>query len=119
MADSFQNHKAPILHRRVWGRKKYCWKICPYSTNAIDNRIPDAEKTIHTVTSGAMELDVKRGHDGTSFVCTDPSCSFFLGTATTPINIPIRSFKVVSGEYIPDFKNFEQMPCSGVQFWEF
>lgn len=119
MANSLTNQKAPKLNRKVWGRKKWCLRICPYSTSAIDDRIPIVEKTIHTVTSGAMELCIRNGHGQAGFKCVDPGCSFFLGTATTPISIDIRHFTISGGEYIPNFKTELQIPCSGTQFFEY
>ena len=64
----------------------HCYKICPYgeqSESHNDFRIPLIEKTNHTNTEGKMII-TSRG-----WICTDDECSFFLGTATTPI-IQIR-----------------------------
>lgn len=118
MSESIPNQKAPILPRKVWGRKKYCWRICPYAVNAVDTRIPDVEKSVHTVTSGAMELCI-RTRDQSGFKCTDPNCSFFLGTATTSITLTTKSFTISGGEYVRNFKQELQTPCSGVQFFEY
>lgn len=119
MAHSVKNFKAPRLNRRVWGRKKWCHRICPYATNAVDTRIPDIEKSVHTTTSGAMELDIRRGHDGRGWVCTDPNCSFFLGTATTSISMSLRNFTITaSGSYEPAFLTELITPCSGTRFFE-
>jgi len=119
VAESIKNQKAPVLNRRPKGIKRHCLRICPFAVNAVDTRIPTAQKTIHTVTSGAMRFDLIRGHDGRAFVCDDPNCSFFLGTATSGINLELRNTVIISGSYQVQIINEMQMPCSGTKFWEY
>ena len=112
--------KAPVLNRKVWGTKRYSYRICPYCDCDITGRIPDGERTPHPTTSGYMALDIRDGHDGAGWRCDDPNCPYFKGTATTSIWVQTMSVSVngQTGEYTftPDK---EEMPlCSGIPFWE-
>jgi len=76
------------------------WRLCPYSTDSEDLRIPDGEKSDHTTTEGKMVI----GRGGT-FICYDDLCSFYTGTATTPIywkRYDACSQTVVSGTATPE-----------------
>ena len=112
--------KAPVLRRNVKGIKRYNWRRCPYSTADVTNRIPVGEKTEHTVTDGKMQLSIPKGHDSVGWVCKDPNCSFYLGTATTSIKVPISrtSIDYTTGEYTITADYIEQPICSGTFFWE-
>ena len=58
-----------------------CYRLCPYSVEAeADTRIPEIEKTSHPNTDGKMIIV----HGG-FFTCFDDACSYYTGTATTPI----------------------------------
>lgn len=111
---------APKLHRQRSGKVRYCWRLCPYCTGDTTNRIPDIEKTIHTVTSGAMSMDIRGGHDQVGFVCLDPGCSFFLGTATTEVIMEnrIQNLDRSTGEYTITIESNPIPICSGTHFWE-
>ena len=112
--------KAPVLNRRVQGKVRYKWRTCPYSDCDQSGRIPDGERVPHPVTSGFMALDIRKGYDGLGWRCDDPNCSYFLGTATTPISIPQRKTVInyTTGEYTVTTEFFETPMCSGVKFWE-
>lgn len=112
--------KAPIVRRKIQGKVKYSWRRCPYSVGDITGRIPDAEKSIHYTTSGYMSLDIKGGHDLEGFVCLDPNCSFFRGTATTPITITgyNQTVNSTTGRYTIEEIPIEIPVCSGTHFWE-
>lgn len=111
--------KAPVLNRRVQGRKRYCWRICPYSINDASNRIPSSERSEHTVTSGKMTMDIRGGHRRAGWVCEDPNCSYFLGSATTAIEIYENKVTISGGDYrIEKITHFSPL-CSGIQFWEY
>jgi hypothetical protein len=112
--------KAPYIRRTTQGRTKYSWRRCPYAIGDISNRIPDIEKSIHYTTSGHMSLDVRGGHDLEGFVCLDPNCSFFKGTATTKITLTCYNQKVNSttGEYTIEEIPIDVPICSGTHFWE-
>ena len=112
--------KSPIVTREVRNIGRYCWRKCPYSTIDNSNRIPIVERTPHYVTSGNMDPDIRDGHDNFGFVCKDPGCSFYLGTATTPITIKVRNLCVDSGTgyYKVDFIDVVVPICSGTHFWE-
>jgi hypothetical protein len=112
------NCKAPVLNRKIWGRKLWGYRICPYATQDSSGRIPDAEKSNHITTSGAMALHTVDGHNQT-FLCTDNNCSFYTGTATTSIILYSRVQSVVSGtSYQIDIIETPITPCSGVRFYE-
>lgn len=114
--------RAPILRKNIQGKKSYCWRLCPYSTaDNFSNRIPSLEKTAHTVTSGQMSLDVRGGHDNVGFVCLDPGCPFFLGTAVTPVIMQVTTVSGInyqSGEYTMQTQAVPIPICSGTHFWE-
>lgn len=116
------SQRAPILRRNVQGKRKYCWRICPYSTaDDFSNRIPASEQTVHLVTSGHMALEIRGGHDNVGFVCLDPGCPFYLGTATTPVVMQVTTvsgINQVTGEYTMQTHNVEIPICSGTRFWE-
>ena len=116
MADSIKNQKAPVLRRKPQSVNRHCMRICPYAVNSVDPRVPIAQKTVHTVTSGAMRFDLVNGHDGRIFVCDDPNCSFFLATATSGIDLELRNTVIVSGSYQVQVLSYMNMPCSGVKF---
>jgi hypothetical protein len=110
--------KAPNLRRKAWGRKRYCWRRCPYSTNDVSERIPEGERTDHTTTSGYMTLDSRGSRWG--WVCEDPNCSYFLGTASTAIEIPVNKTTISGGQHYIITQEMHEVPlCSGVQFWEY
>lgn len=112
--------QAPLLNRRIQSIKRYLWRCCPYAINDGTNRVPLGERTEHTLTSGAMAMEIRGGHDDIGFVCQDPNCSFFKGTATTQVMIETRSQQVnqVTGEYTI-IVGQEPIPvCSGTYFWE-
>jgi hypothetical protein len=120
MAISVKNQKAPVLNKTVDGINKYCWRICPYSTADGTDRIPDVEQTIHYTTSGRMSLAVTEGHGQVGFICRDPNCSYYLGTASTAINIDVRVPSItVSGEYIITASSVPIPMCSGHWFFEY
>jgi hypothetical protein len=110
--------KAPVLNRKAHGRKRYCWRICPYASNDVSGRIPEVERAEHTTTSGKMTFDTRGGHMRAGWVCEDPACPYFLGTAVTAINI-YENKVVISGADYTIQKVPHPVPlCSGVQFWE-
>jgi len=111
--------KAPVLNRRVQGRKRYCWRICPYATNDLSDRIPDVERADHVVTSGQMAMDIRGGHHRAGWVCEDPSCPFFLGTAVTPIQIYENKIVISGADYTVQKIPHDTPLCSGIQFWEY
>jgi len=112
--------KAPILGRDVKSTKRYSWRRCPYSTQDLTNRIPAGEKTDHSVTNGKMKLSIRNGHDGVGWVCEDPNCPYYLGTATTSIKIAFSKTQVnrETGEYTIVHDYYENPICSGSYFWE-
>lgn len=113
--------KAPYINRRIQGTKRYKHKVCPYSLCDQTERIPLTEKAEHTVTSGAMSLDIRGGHGRAGWRCDDPNCPYFLGTATTPVIIKQRVTKVdqTTGKYTVEIVDHEvPIGCSGIKFWE-
>jgi len=112
--------KAPVLRRNIQGIKRYSWRICPFATNDASNRIPITERTVHTTTSGRMKLSIRAGHEGVGWVCEDPACSYYLGTATTEVKIPYSRVEVnrETGEYTINHEYYSQPICSGIYFWE-
>jgi hypothetical protein len=112
--------KAPVLRRRVQGTVRYTWRCCPYATNDSSNRIPEAERANHPVTEGRMKLSIRAGHDAVGWVCEDPNCPYYLGTAITPIQIPYSRIEVnrETGEYKVHHEYIEQVMCPGTFFWE-
>lgn len=112
--------KAPLLNRRIQGTKRYRWRLCPYYTEDASNRIPLTERRPHPTTSGHMKMSVRSGHDGVGWVCEDPNCSYFLGTATTTVKIPYSRVEInrETGEYTVNHEFHEQPICSGTFFWE-
>lgn len=121
MIISIKNIKAPILHRIPKGQVKYCFRKCPYSTEDYTNRIPSNERTLHPVTSGNMSLKIKDGHDRAGFICLDPNCSYYLGTATTELTtlIEIPIVDRITGEYTISGTIIPIPLCSGTHFFEF
>lgn len=114
-------NRPPYINRRIQGTKRYKHRTCPYSLCDQTNRIPLAEKTEHTVTSGNMTLDIRGGHGQLGWRCDDPNCSYFLGTAVTPIIIKERKIKInqTTGEYTVELIDHEvPIGCSGIKFWE-
>ena len=111
--------KAPVLPRSVKGRKRYSWRCCPYSTGDASNRIPEGERAAHTVTSGYMAMDIRGGHRRDGWVCEDPNCPYFLGTAVTPIQIYENKITISGGDYFVTKIPHDSALCSGVQFWEY
>lgn len=112
---------APYINRRIQKTKRYKHRICPYSTCDQTNRIPANEKTNHIITSGYMALDIRGGHDRLGYRCDDPNCSYYLGTASTPIIIGVRKMTLdrVTGKYDVIIENQEvPIGCSGIKFWE-
>lgn len=102
----------------VQGKKTQCWRICPYAESDNSDRIPGSQKSIHTTTSGQMVFDIRGGHGRLGWTCLDPNCSYFLGDATTAIEIPIRTTTISGGQYYVN-TTFKPAPlCSGIPFWE-
>lgn len=120
MAISVKNQKAPVLGRTIDGINKYCYRYCPYSTADSTNRIPSGERSIHYTTSGRMSLEIPEGHGQVGFICRDPNCSYYLGTASTAINIDVRVPTItVSGEYQITVSSIPVPMCSGHWFFEY
>jgi hypothetical protein len=68
-----------------------------------------------------MALDIRGGHDRLGWRCDDPNCSYFLGTATTPIIIGARKMTInrTTGKYDVVIEDYEvPIGCSGIKFWE-
>ena len=114
------NCKAPILRRTTRGKRTYCWRKCPYSTEDSTNRIPNNQKSTHYTTSGRMAPSIRDGHDRNGWVCLDDNCSFFTGIATSGIEISIKNVSVnqSTGEYTITEDFILNMPCSGARFFE-
>jgi len=118
---SVKNQRAPLLNKKVRSpnQGRYCWRICPYSTEDITSRTILSDKSIHTTTSGRMTIDVRAGHDGTGWVCLDPACSYFLGTAVSGIAVDARVQQITaSGGYQVLIVPIQMGVCSGTQFFE-
>lgn len=114
-------NRAPILTRRIQGTKRYCWRICPYASNDTSGRIPNGERAVHPVTSGAMSMDIRDGHDGVGWRCDDDNCPYFKGLATTAVTVTTQecSINYSTGEYTYTPKVIElPVGCSGTRFWE-
>ena len=112
--------KAPIWNIPPTKLGTYKWRCCPYSTSDATDRVPDGEKALHPVTSGWMSMDIRGGHDNVGFVCLDPYCPFFLGTASTPVIMKVRVQKLnrETGQYWVEIEEHEIPVCSGTYFWE-
>jgi hypothetical protein len=121
MSISVKNIKAPVLRRISKGKVNYCFRKCPYSTDDYTNRVPTGERTIHTVTSGNMSLKIKDGHDRAGFICLDPNCSYYLGTAVTELTtlVEIPNVNRTTGEYTVSGMNIPIPLCSGTHFFEY
>jgi hypothetical protein len=66
--------------------KGHLFKLCPYSTQSTshgDTRIPEIEKTDHTMYDGRMTTSIRGNKVG--YRCNDPSCSYYTGFAVTEI----------------------------------
>lgn len=107
----------PKLRKRKNRAQGYSYRICPYSTCDITNRVPSGEKTIHYTTSGYMRMDAADGHN-IGFVCMDPNCSYYLGTATTPVNLLLRNTVISGNQYHVELIPYEVPMCSGTWFFE-
>jgi hypothetical protein len=83
----------------VKARTAKTWKYCPYSTQITnyngDTRVPEIEKVYHNETDGRMHSYSISGVMG--WACADNDCPFFLGTATTEIQLSGRKFVPSSG----------------------
>jgi hypothetical protein len=112
--------KAPVLKRKIQGTTRYNWKVCPFSTVDQSGRIPSNQKSIHTTTSGRMRLSIRDGYDGVGWVCDDPKCSYYLGTAHTPATMVVKnvSVNITTGEYTITPETVTIPMCSGTWFWE-
>ena len=113
--------KAPVLRRRIQGRKRYKWRICPYADCDDTNRIPVGERAPHPTTSGAMTLDIRDGHDAMGWRCDDDNCPYYKGNATTAIWVQTMTTAVnrTTGEYTFTPGQVEmEVGCSGTRFWE-
>ena len=112
--------KAPILKRDVKGTKRYGWRICPYSSNDSSARVPASERAYHPITKGKMKMSIRSGHDGVGWVCEDPNCPYYLGTATTEILIPYTTVEIdrSTGEYTVTPRASRNPICPGTFFWE-
>lgn len=109
---------APKIQREI--RKGYTWRSCPYSTRDLSNRVPSGERTPHLVTSGYMSMDIHDGHGAIGFTCLDPTCPYYLGTATTVLDMKVRNQTLnrQTGEYIIETINIPIPVCTGTYFWE-
>lgn len=98
---------------------RYKYRCCPYATSDCSNRVPAIERTPHVVTSGNMSLDTRDGHGGMGFTCLDPTCPFYLGTATTVLTMDIRNTRITSsGNLVVDIIPVPIAICSGTHFFE-
>lgn len=112
------NCKAPVVRRKIWGRRLCCYKLCPYSTSDYSNRIPAIERSEHYTTSGAMAYETVDGHNHV-YMCLDDNCSFYKGTATTPIQLSLREqYITTSGTYNITEVVTSVTPCNGTRFYE-
>lgn len=109
-------------HLRIRPKREFhTWRICPYSTcDTVTGKVPTAEQSIHTTTSGYMKTHVKSGHDGLGFICLDNACSFFQGTATTEVVMQIRNQTLdrLTNSYSVSLIDVPIPVCSGTRFFE-
>jgi len=112
--------RAPKIIKTYIGRKgKYEHRLCPYSTQDVTGRIPDAERTDHLDTQGRMDLVSGPTGVGSAYKCNSNYCSFYLGTAVTELNQSINDLTISGGHYIYSEILEPIAICSGTRFQEY
>lgn len=66
-----------------------------------------------------MVMEIRAGHEGVGFMCQDPACSYFTGTATTPMLTYAKTMTISpEGKYVVTVTGILNPVCSGHYYFE-